>query len=118
MDSSVVKLCRQLRSLAKVFRFVELCILLAFLSWLSTHLPFAVRISDEYFRKLISLIFCPISIFLLENAIVVTLLAKSSLFSDEYSPSIDNVVAELYEEFRSEDPKENPISLKGGYFPR
>ncbi|KAL2906626.1 adenylate kinase [Bienertia sinuspersici] len=112
MDSSVINLCRQLQSLAKVFRFVELCILLAFLSWLSTHLPFAVRISGEYFRKLISLIFCPISIFLLGNAIVVTLLAKSGLFSGEYSPSIDNAVAELYEEFRSEDPEENPVSLK------
>ncbi|XP_021717846.1 uncharacterized protein LOC110685606 [Chenopodium quinoa] len=109
MDSSLMKLCRQLQSLAKLFRFVEVCIVLVFLSWLSAHLPFAVRISGEYFRKLVSLILCPTSIFLLGNAIVVTLLAKSGLFSGDCSSSIDNAVAELYDEFRSEDDDDIPV---------
>ncbi|XP_021714560.1 uncharacterized protein LOC110682527 [Chenopodium quinoa] len=112
MDSSFMKLCRQLQSLAKLFRFVEVCILVIFLSWLSAHLPFAVRISGEYFRKLVSLILCPTSIFLLGNAIVVTLLVKSGLFSGDCSSSIDNAVAELYNEFRSEDDDDIPVLVK------
>lgn len=107
-----MKLCRRLQSLAKLFRFVEVCILLVFLSWLSTRLPFVVRISGEYFRKLISLILSPISIFFLGNAIVVTLLAKSGLFSGESSSIIDNALTELCDEFRYEDSDESPVLLK------
>ncbi|XP_057529606.1 uncharacterized protein LOC130808164 [Amaranthus tricolor] len=112
MEFLSVNLWRRLQSLAKYLRFVELCILVCFLSWLLTHLPFAVKISGEYFRKLLSLILCPISIFLLGNAIIVTLLAKSGSFSSESSSAIDNVVAELIDDFRSENLEEFTALLK------
>ncbi|CAO2830495.1 unnamed protein product [Amaranthus hypochondriacus] len=112
MEFLAVNLWRRLQSLAKYLRFVELCILVCFLSWLLTHLPFAVKISGEYFRKLLSLILCPISIFLLGNAIIVTLLAKSGSFSSESSSAIDNVAAELIDDFRSENLEEFTALLK------
>lgn len=102
MDSPLASFFRRMQSVAKLFRFVELCILLLFLSWLSTRLPFAVRISGEYFRRFSVLILSPASIFLVGNAIVVTLLAKSGLFSPESSSPIDNAVVSFYDELRSE----------------
>ena len=94
--------CQRLQSVAKLFRFVELCIAVVFLSWLSSRLPFAVRVSGEYCRRFSAFIVSPTSIFLLGNAIVVTLLAKSGLFSAGDSSPVNNAVSDLYEEFRSE----------------
>lgn len=99
----MVRFFRRLRSVAKLFRFVELFVALTFLSWLSSRLPFAVRISGEYCRRFSVVILSPISIFLLGNAIVLTLLAKSGLFSSKTSSSIDNAVAEFCDELRSEN---------------
>uniref|UniRef100_A0A7C9CGR3 DUF4408 domain-containing protein n=1 Tax=Opuntia streptacantha TaxID=393608 RepID=A0A7C9CGR3_OPUST len=106
MDSSLLSFCR------RIFRLVEVCVLLAFLSWLFTRLPFAVKISGEYFRRFSALILSPTSIFLLGNAIVVTLLTKSRLLSSKSSSSIDNAVAEFYDELRSGDTDEITPSLE------
>ncbi|KAM7520166.1 hypothetical protein LguiB_019128 [Lonicera macranthoides] len=71
----------RLRNIAKLFRLIEFCLALIFLSWISAHLPLAVRISGEYFRILLSLVVSPLFIFLLCNAIVIALLANSGQFS-------------------------------------
>jgi len=105
--------CQRLQSVAKVFRFVELCVAVVFLSWLSSRLPFAVRISGEYCRRFSAFIVSPASIFLLGNAIVVTLLAKSGMFSSSDSSSINNAVSDLYEEFRSDTPREISQEIEG-----
>ncbi|XP_059642460.1 uncharacterized protein LOC132284377 [Cornus florida] len=104
---------RRLREIAKLFRFVELCIALVFLSWTSARLPFAVRISGEYFRQLIAIIVSPTFIFVLGNMIVITLIAKSSRFSAK-TPISEHSETDLYDEFIRNS--ENRINFRSENF--
>ncbi|KAM7524135.1 hypothetical protein LguiA_014037 [Lonicera macranthoides] len=92
VEKANAMLCyNRLNNLTKLFRLGEICFLLLFLSWTSTRLPFAVKTSGYYLRQLISFIISPFFIFLLSNAIVITLLFKSGLSN--------NAEPDLYEEF-------------------
>ncbi|KAH7520004.1 uncharacterized protein LOC107424669 [Ziziphus jujuba] len=95
--ASAMRKYNRLRSLAKVFRFAELFVALLVLSWTFTRLPFAVKISGEYFRKLLTVIVSPLFVFILCNGIIVSLIAKSGKFSGQ-NQSANSVEAELYEE--------------------
>ncbi|KAM7516223.1 hypothetical protein LguiA_005806 [Lonicera macranthoides] len=72
----------RLRNIARLFRLIEFCLALIFLSSISTRLPIAVRISGEYFLILLSFVVSPLFIFLLCNAIDMALLANSGQFSN------------------------------------
>lgn len=96
--ASAMQRYNHLRSLTKLFRLAEVCVALLFLSWTFTRLPFAVKISGEYFRKLFSIIVSPLFVFMLCNAIIVSLIAKSGRFSGQNRSTADNVETELYEE--------------------
>ncbi|KAG8373221.1 hypothetical protein BUALT_Bualt11G0001100 [Buddleja alternifolia] len=61
----------------KLFRIVEVFLILVFLSWASAPLPFAVRIAGEYFRRVMNILSSPLFIFLISNGIVLTLFFKS-----------------------------------------
>ncbi|KAL3527132.1 hypothetical protein ACH5RR_011788 [Cinchona calisaya] len=88
------------KSIAKLFRIVELCLGLVFLSWTYTRLPFAVKISGEYLRHLVTVILSPLFIFLLCNFLVLTLLFKSGrILSGPQSPALIISETDLYEEF-------------------
>ncbi|XP_022146107.1 uncharacterized protein LOC111015401 [Momordica charantia] len=89
---------RQLRKIANLFRFIELCLVLVLISRFSSHLPSAVKNSGEYFRCLSVTLISPRFVFLIGNAIVITLFAKSGQFSAK-DPSKKNSVADLYEDF-------------------
>lgn len=97
--------------IAMVFRFVEMCLAMVLVSWTFTRLPFAVKISCEYFRLLYGIVLSPLFVFILCNVIIVTLLANSGWFSRQNGTS-DNAETEIYEEFiknsgdRSEPPSE------------
>ncbi|XP_057976556.1 uncharacterized protein LOC131163806 [Malania oleifera] len=75
-------------NLAKVFRVGEVCVVLLFLFWISPRVPSAVKISGEYLRQLSAVAVSPSFIFLLGNAIIVVLLAKSGQFSAQNSAGI------------------------------
>ncbi|KAF3441001.1 hypothetical protein FNV43_RR19287 [Rhamnella rubrinervis] len=96
--ASAMQRYHRLRSLTKLFRLAELCVALLFLSWTFTRLPFAVKISGEYFRKLFSVIVSPLFVFMFCNAIIVSLIAKSGRFSGQNRSAANNVETELYEE--------------------
>ncbi|XP_022741799.1 uncharacterized protein LOC111293270 [Durio zibethinus] len=83
----------RLRSLAEVFRFLELLLALLFLAWTFERVPLAVKISGEFFLKLGSVIASPLFVFFVCNVIIVTLIAKSGIFS-----AINNADSKLYEE--------------------
>ncbi|GAB2282766.1 hypothetical protein Dimus_017305 [Dionaea muscipula] len=91
----------RLRRIAKLFRFVELCVLLAFLSWFSTRLPFAVKI---FCRWLAGVVVSPLFVFAVGNGIVVTLMAKSGQFSGKGSNAADREA--LFRSLRSEASSE------------
>ncbi|CAI9110821.1 OLC1v1010910C1 [Oldenlandia corymbosa var. corymbosa] len=93
------------KSITKLFRIVEIFLGLAFLSWTSSYLPFAVKISGEYLRQLFTIIIGPLFNFLLGNLIVVTLLLKAGHVlsggrsSSTHISSDAETETDLYEEF-------------------
>ena len=89
---------RQVRKIANLFRFIELCLILVVITRFSSNLPSAFKNSGEYFRCLSVTLISPRFVFLIGNAIVITLFAKSGQFSAK-DPSKKNSVADLYEEF-------------------
>ncbi|XWS45455.1 hypothetical protein CRYUN_Cryun15aG0138000 [Craigia yunnanensis] len=83
----------RLQRLAKVFRFLELLLALLFLAWIFERVPFAVKISGEFVFKLGGVIASPLFVFLVCNVIIVTLIAKSGIFS-----AVNNADSKLCEE--------------------
>ncbi|KAG6577225.1 hypothetical protein SDJN03_24799, partial [Cucurbita argyrosperma subsp. sororia] len=100
--SSSVPRCNLLQLFAKFFRFIEFCFLLVFISWTLSRLPIAVRISSEYFGKLLGFIASPLFGFLLCNAIIVALVAKPSQFSG-HSAETERIYENLIEKSGSRD---------------
>ncbi|KAK9990354.1 hypothetical protein SO802_025339 [Lithocarpus litseifolius] len=80
-----------------LFRYVEICLAVVLFSWTFTRLPFAVRLSVEYFRQLSAFASSPLFVFILCNVIIVTLIVKSGCFSAQ-KPVADNAETEIYEE--------------------
>ncbi|KAM3252336.1 hypothetical protein P3L10_006406 [Capsicum annuum] len=99
MDNRVILIFHSFKNVAKLFRIVELCVGVFVLLWSSTRLPFAVKISSEYFRQLIATILSPLFIFLISNVIVLTLFFKSSRFSGDSSTVCNSTETELYNSF-------------------
>ncbi|KAF4383303.1 hypothetical protein F8388_009334 [Cannabis sativa] len=83
-------------SLAKLFRFAELCVALFLVMWIFNRLPLAVEISGGYFRQVSSFLTSPLFVFLLCNIIVVTIIANSGKLSDQ-NQIADDTESELYE---------------------
>lgn len=97
------------RSFAKLFRLVELCLALVFLFWLVNRLPFAVKISGEFLRRLAVVIASPLFVFLLSNAIIATLMIKSGRFGAE-NIGEDNAGSDLYDEvLKNREVREKPL---------
>lgn len=71
----------RLRSIAKVFRIFEVLSALLFLAWTAERVPFAIKISGEFVLKLGGIIASPFFVFLICNVIIITLIAKSGIFS-------------------------------------
>ncbi|KAL3377984.1 hypothetical protein AABB24_004087 [Solanum stoloniferum] len=99
MENRVILIFHSFKSVAKLFRIVELCVGVFVLLWSSTRLPFVVKISGEYFRQLISIILSPLFIFLISNIIVLTLFFKSGRFNGDSSTISNNTETELYDSF-------------------
>ncbi|XP_043713163.1 uncharacterized protein LOC122661730 [Telopea speciosissima] len=89
----------RLRKMANLFLYVEVCIALLLLSWFSTRLPVAVRISGEYFRGLCLILVSPRFVFLAGNAIILTLFAKSGQFSALGLSTNTSGTDDIYDEF-------------------
>lgn len=97
--SNVMSRFVHLKNVTKLFRIIEFRFLLIFLTWVSAHVPFFVKISAEYARQLMTIVFSPLFIFILSNIIVVTLLFQSSCFFPRYYQEQNEIDIYLYEEF-------------------
>ncbi|KAK6125673.1 hypothetical protein DH2020_015562 [Rehmannia glutinosa] len=75
--SSLNSKISSLGEIKKLFRVVEIFLVLVSVTWASSRLPFAVKISGEYFRQLLNVVVSHLFVFLLSNVIVVTLFFKS-----------------------------------------
>lgn len=100
----------RLQTLKKLFRLIELCLALVLLSWIFTRLPFALKISSEYCRRLAEVIACPLFVFVVCNSIIITLFVKSGTFSGE-NPSANNADAQLYDELTKNTENRGPKLL-------
>ncbi|XP_068638789.1 uncharacterized protein [Aristolochia californica] len=90
----------RIHKLASIFRYVEVFVGLVFLSWISFRLPIAMKISGDLFRQVLDLVVSPWFVFLVGNAIIITLVSKSGQFSVNNSPgSSSSASTDLYEEF-------------------
>jgi hypothetical protein len=78
---STMKTYNLFTSIAKTLRLLELCLLLFFLLWIFTRLPFFLRISADFLQS-------PLFIFALSNAIIAALFAQSDLRFSSDSASI------------------------------
>lgn len=88
---------RKLRKIASMLRFVEVCVVLVLISRLPLHLPVAVvKNSSEYFRHLSVFVNSPRFVFLIGNAIIITLFAQ---FSAQGYGRKNNPEPDLYHEF-------------------
>ncbi|KAI3785303.1 hypothetical protein L1987_44419 [Smallanthus sonchifolius] len=102
---------RRFRKIAKLFRLVELFLAVVLLSWISTRLPFVIRIFGEYFRQLLSIIVSPLFIFLVGNVIVLTLVVKSGQLTGNFSV-LDIAGSDLYEEIVNNVSEDVPPVLE------
>ncbi|KAK8529947.1 hypothetical protein V6N13_102837 [Hibiscus sabdariffa] len=96
-NRNVILKQHQLCKMANLLRFVEVCILLVLISRFTTHLPVAVRNSGEYFHGLSVVLVSPRFVFVVGNAIIITLFVKARQFM---TPKND-----LYEEFVEKSEK-------------
>lgn len=78
---------RQLRKIANLLRYVEMCVVLVLISRASfQHLPVALKISSEYFS---GFMVSPRFVFLIGNVIIIALFAQSGQFSGKTTPEPD-----------------------------
>ncbi|KAF7809708.1 putative TRNA--methyltransferase non-catalytic subunit trm6MTase subunit trm6 [Senna tora] len=87
-------------AIGKTLRILEFLLALLLLFWILARLPFVLRISGHYVRKLSVFIASPLFVFIVSNAIIATLLAKSGRLTAPNSDADSNArTAELYQEF-------------------
>ncbi|KAL4360524.1 hypothetical protein GQ457_04G001970 [Hibiscus cannabinus] len=96
-NRNVISKQHQLCNMANLLRFVEVCILLVLISRFTTCLPVAVRNSGDYFRGLSVVLVSPRFVFVVGNAIIITLFVKAGQFT---TPKND-----LYQEFVEKSEK-------------
>ncbi|XP_022747166.1 uncharacterized protein LOC111296934 [Durio zibethinus] len=99
---------RQLCKMANLLRFVEVCVLLVLISRFTIQLPVAVKNSGEYVRGLSVVLVSPRFVFIVGNAIIITLFAKAGQFSAHDSASKSSGT-DLYEEFVEKSEKSQAI---------
>ncbi|XP_020522905.1 uncharacterized protein LOC18422600 [Amborella trichopoda] len=87
---------KRIQKIGTFFRFLEVFVVLALFSWFSSSLPIAARIAVSYFRYLCLVAVSPTFVFILGNAIVITLVAKSGHFGPRAS---SNSCPDIYDEF-------------------
>ncbi|KAM4128682.1 hypothetical protein ACJW30_02G185200 [Castanea mollissima] len=103
--------------ISDLFRYAEICLAVVLFSWTFTRLPFAVKLSGEYFRQLSAFVSSPLFVFVLCNIIIFTLIVKSGYFSAQ-KPVADNAETEIYEEIlkhgcdSTEQPSETDPSVE------
>ncbi|CAL9187168.1 unnamed protein product [Musa hybrid cultivar] len=78
---------RRLQKIGTLLRYLEAVAGLLLFSWLSARLPAAARLSVDFLRRLAAVLLSPRFVFLLGNAIVLLLFAKSGHLSPSPSSS-------------------------------
>ncbi|KAK7257964.1 hypothetical protein RIF29_32315 [Crotalaria pallida] len=99
---------RKLRRIASLFRLVEVCVVMIFISRLPLQLPVSFKNSSEYFRDFSVFMNNPGFIFLIGNVIIITLFAQSGQFSSQGAKK-NNPEPDLYQDFILKSTKNKKI---------
>ncbi|OWM74646.1 uncharacterized protein LOC116211617 [Punica granatum] len=84
------------RIVANVFRALELFLALLLILWIYARLPLALRISFHYFRSALTFASRPVVVFVLSNAIIIAVVAKSGrLFAHNSNAAVDGFYDEI-----------------------
>ncbi|GMH18176.1 hypothetical protein Nepgr_020017 [Nepenthes gracilis] len=87
----------QLRKITNLFRIIEIFLFLAMISRVSFQLPQAFKLSGEYFHDFFVVLVSPRFVFIVGNAIIIILFAKSGHFRVK-NPSSNQAVTASYEQ--------------------
>ncbi|OIW05680.1 hypothetical protein TanjilG_23466 [Lupinus angustifolius] len=99
---------RKLRRIGSLFRLIEVCVVLVFISRLPMQLPVSFKNSSEYFREFLVFMNSPGFIFLIGNAIIITLFAQSGRFSAHGSKK-NNPELGIYHDFIQNNIKNEKV---------
>lgn len=104
-----------LRTIANLFRVMEVLVVLVLISWLSAQLPEAVKSSGEYFKGLKLAVLSPRFVFVLGNVIVIILFAKSGRFSGHDSAKKNDFYSEFVKKSEGLNPGFRPPVAASDY---
>ncbi|KAJ0985897.1 hypothetical protein J5N97_004253 [Dioscorea zingiberensis] len=105
--ASAMRRYRRIRTVGRLFRCLEACAAIMIISWSSAKLPAAARLSGDLLRSAAAVLLSPRFVFLLGNAIVLVLFAKSGNLSPSPTPTTSSSPVsasptpsgDLYDEF-------------------
>ncbi|XP_039116327.1 uncharacterized protein LOC120251750 [Dioscorea cayenensis subsp. rotundata] len=110
---TAIKRYRRIRTIRRLFRCLEACAAILIISWSSARLPAAARLSGDLLRSAAAILLSPRFVFLLGNAIVLVLFAKSgNLSTSPTSTASTPLAGDLYDDFL-ETRGSYPISPPG-----
>lgn len=104
--ANAIRRYRQLHKVTNLFRIIEICVILIVISKFTSRLPVAIKSSSEYFKDLSVFLVSPRFVFIIGNAIVITLFAKSghSLGQGSGTGSDDGGI-EIFDDFEEKSEK-------------
>lgn len=109
---SAIRRYRQLQKVSNLFRVIEICVILVIISKFSSQLPLLIKSSSVYFKDLFVVLVSPRFVFLIGNAIILTLFVKSGHFSAKDSAS-KNGGFDVYKEFVEKSVKSGNFDEDG-----
>ncbi|KAH7651125.1 hypothetical protein IHE45_20G037100 [Dioscorea alata] len=97
---TAIKRYRRIRTIRRLFRCLEACVAILIISWSSARLPAAAKLSGDLLRSAAAILLSPRFVFLLGNAIVLVLFAKSgNLSTSPTSTASSPLSGDLYDDF-------------------
>lgn len=109
--ASSIQKHRQLRKIANLLRYAEVCVVIVLIFRLSFQLPVAMKITSEYLRGFSVFMVSPYFVFLVGNVIIITLFAQSGHFS-AHSSAKDKPEPDFYQEFIQNSTKNQMIQVE------
>ncbi|PWA75840.1 hypothetical protein CTI12_AA239300 [Artemisia annua] len=103
---------RRFRKIANLFRLIEVFLAVILSAWVSTRLPSVIGMMSIYLRHALTIVVSPLFIFLISNAIVITLVVISGQLNGNGNGSAgSNAVTDLYDEIVNDDVIDDVVNV-------
>ncbi|PWA90546.1 hypothetical protein CTI12_AA087270 [Artemisia annua] len=101
---------RRFRKIANLFRLIEVFLAVILSAWVSTRLPSVIGMMSIYLRHALTVVVSPLFIFLISNAIVITLVVISGQLNGNGNAG-SNAVTDLYDEIVNDDVIDDVVNV-------